>query len=444
MRKFMDGGVAAVVTFTAINLLGFFDRTALATLVEPIRKELRLSDTEVGLLASAFLWAYAAGGIPLARLGDRYSRRLILALGIAAWTALTALTGFANGFVFLLIARIGIGLGQAACTPISTSWLSDLFPAERRARVLAVFMLGVPIGHVLSYSLGSSIAAAWGWRAAMAVAAAPVVVVLPALLCLRDPKRAESEHDRYHGITTIRSILRIRTLWWIIAAGTCLNFNTNSFGIFVPAFLSRVHGLSLQQSGWATALVYVIGGSCAPLLAGILSDRAVLSHRHSRLVLAAGFAAVSAPAAYIGLTREAGASVTALIFMSIAYAGLRSYSGLVYASIHEIVPAAQRATAMAVYLTGTYLAGASFGPLLIGGLSDRMALRAMRTAGATAMTDEFKAVGLQAAMLLIPAVSILLAIVLYSASRVYARQARHGDVPGLQTEPASRPILSDR
>src|SRR4030081_2237852 len=141
----------SVLVLSGINLLNFYDRQVPGALVEPMRREFGLSDTQVGLLGSIFIWIYAIVGVPLGRIADVWSRKKLLAIGVTVWSELTAATVFAGSFGFLLFTRLGVGVGEAVCAPCGTSWLGDLFPPNRRARMIAIFMLGVPVGAALSY-----------------------------------------------------------------------------------------------------------------------------------------------------------------------------------------------------------------------------------------------------------------------------------------------------
>ena len=125
----------AVLTLFAINILNFYDRNLAGALVEPVRKEFGLSDTQIGLLGSAFIWVYAVIGVPLGLVADRWSRRRLLVCGVVLWTSMTALGGLATGFTFLLVTRLGVGIGEAVCAPVGTSWLGDLFPPQRRLQI---------------------------------------------------------------------------------------------------------------------------------------------------------------------------------------------------------------------------------------------------------------------------------------------------------------------
>lgn len=402
-------------------------------LVEPMRREFHLNDTQIGLLGSVFIWLYAIMGLPLGYIADSGSRKKLLAWGLAAWASLTACAAIATNYSILLYSRVGVGLGEAACAPAATSWLGDLFPAEKRSRVLAVFMLGVPIGGALAYFFGGPLAQAYGWRAAMALAAAPAILLLPALLTLGEPQRGASETNPGTAAhTSVWKLLRVPTLWWIIASGVFLNFNMYAIGTFLPAFLSRVHGLSLASSGIATGVVFLIGGLGGGLSAGYLGDFIVQRRKDGRMLCAAVAALIAVPMSYAGILQPAGSLSKAILFLLLTYAVLTSYYGLVYSAIQDIVAPNQRGITMAIYFLAMYLCGASFGPLFTGQLSDRMAQRAAALAGSPAVTESFRAVGLQQAMLIIPVLSMALAGVLFMGSRTIASDIERRETLALQ------------
>jgi predicted MFS family arabinose efflux permease len=422
---------SALVLF-AINTLNFYDRTVPGALTEPIRKEFHLTDTQIGLLGSAFIWIYALVGLPLGRIADSASRKKLLATAIVIWSSLTASAAFAGSFSMLLFSRIGVGIGEAACAPAATSWLGDLFPPGKRSRVLALFMLGVPVGGALSFFFSGPLAQAYGWRAAMILAAAPALLLIPALLLLLEPKRGASEiHPVALTPTSMWSILRIPTLWWIIASGALLNFNMYAIATFLPAFLSRLHGLSLASSGVASGIVYITGGLCGGALAGYFGDAIANRRKDGRLRIAALTALAAAPLACLGVLQPATSFFAAVIFLTLTYSLLTSYYGLVYSAIQDLVAPNQRGATMAIYFMAMYMCGASFGPLLTGRLSDLLAHRAARIAGSAIVAEQFRALGLQQAMLIIPVLSVVLSAVLYFGSRSMVT-----DVTGPETIPA--------
>jgi predicted MFS family arabinose efflux permease len=409
--------LSALILF-AVNTLNFYDRHVPGALTEPIRKEFHLTDTQIGLLGSAFIWIYALVGLPLGRIADSASRKKLLATSILVWSSLTASAAFANSFAMLLFSRVGVGVGEAACAPAATSWLGDLFPPDKRSRVLALFMLGVPVGGALSFFFSGPLAQAYGWRTAMILAAAPALLLIPALLLLPEPKRGASEIlPTPLAPSSMWAILRIPTLWWIIASGALLNFSLYAVATFLPAFLSRIHGLSLASSGIAAGIVYIIGGLAGCALAGYLGDAAIRRRKDGRLRIAAITSLAAAPLACFGVLQPAGSLLAAVVFLTLTYSLLTSYYGLVYSAIQDLVAPNQRGATMAIYFMAMYMCGASFGPLLTGRLSDFLAHRAAQLAGSAATTEAFRAVGLQQAMLIIPVLSAVLAAVLYAGSR---------------------------
>ncbi|HWE51026.1 MAG TPA: MFS transporter [Bryobacteraceae bacterium] len=411
-----SGAKSALAVLVAINILNFYDRNAIGALTEPIRKEFHLSDTEVGLLGSVFTWLYAVVGVPIGNFADRKSRKTILAAGIVVWSALTGTAALASSYAILLFSRLGFAVGEAAVAPTAASWIGDLFPAAKRAAPLALFMIGVPLGGALAYFFSGPIAQAFGWRSAMVVAAAPALLLIPLLLRLKEPRRGAAEAGHEHsemGFQAIKAVAKIPTMWWIIASGALLNFNMYALGTFMPAFLSRIHHVTLAQSGIDTGITYAIGGIGGTLIAMWMGDRIIRTRRNGRLLWAAGITALAAPTAYFSILSTD--LVAAIAFMTLSYGALCTYYGLVYSSIQDIVAPAMRA--MSIYFMAMYLCGAGFGPLLTGRVSDLMARRAADAAGSAVLTDAFKAVGLQQAMLMMPLFSVLLGLVLYAGSR---------------------------
>ena len=194
-------------------------------------------------------------------------------------------------------------------------------------------------------------------------------------------------------------------------------FNMYAIAIFLPAFLSRVHGLSLASSGIATGVVFLVGGFAGGLGAGYAGDFIVQRRKDGRMLCAAIAALMAVPLSCLGILQPPGSLLKGIIFLLLTYAVLTSYYGLVYSAIQDLVAPNQRGITMAIYFMAMYLCGASFGPLLTGRISDLLAHRAAVLAGSSAVTESFRAIGLQQAMLIIPIFSAVLAGVLYTGSR---------------------------
>ncbi len=387
-----------------VNVLNYYDRQTLAAILEPLRHEFSLSDTQLGGLFTLFTVVFALAGLPLGKLADTRSRRGLLAAGIAVWTGLTGMAGLATSYALLLMTRLGVGIGEAVCTPAAVSWIGDLVPATRRARAMAGFMMAVPVGIMLSSAIGGGVAQAYGWRMALAVAALPGLVLVPAVLWLREPERPRPPAGGESAV--VLPAVFCAVFWWIAVSGAVVNFALYSFSTFLPAFLTRYHGMTVAQAGIWTGVGSGVSGILGAGAAGLLGDRV-----KNRLWLAAGASLVAAAPVYAALRMPAGSGRGAVCLAMIGYGLLQTYYGLVYAAIQDVAGPAMRGRAMAVYFVVTYLGGASWGPLLTGRLSDFLARRSGLAPEAS------RAVGLHDAMYVIPALAVVLAAVLWVAGR---------------------------
>ena len=408
-----DGGGrrAALTILFLVNVLNIYDRQVLGAILEPLRREFHLSDTQLGALPAAFTVVYALAGLPLGRLADRWSRKRLLALGVTVWGSLTGLSALASSYVLLFASRMGVGIGEAVCAPAATSWIGDVVPPERRARSLAGFMTAVPVGVMLSFVISGPVAQAWGWRTALGIAALPALVLVPALLALGEPARTGAKSAQGDA----RALLRIRPLWWIAASGAIVNFVLYSFSTFIAALLSRYHGLSVAQAGVWAGIGSGVAGMAGAAAAGAFGDRT--PEAGGRLRLAAAAAALAVLPAAAGTALPAGMPALAIPLLMLAYGLLQTYYGLVYAAIQDLVEPSLRATAMAAYYLAMYLAGGALGPLLTGRLSDWFAARASAMGLAA---EAARASGLQQAMFVVPVLAALLAAALWRAARAAA------------------------
>ncbi len=421
MKNPKDRARFALLILFAINLLNFYDRFMFGALAEPIRKEWALSDSQIGWLSTAFTLLYATVGVPLGRLSDRGKRPRILGLGVALWSLLTAASGLAWSYGSLFAARLGVGIGEASCAPASSSLIGDLYPAHERSRALSFFMIGLPLGTFLGTLISGRLAAAYGWRVAYYVACTPGLVLAILAMRISEPPRGASETStragRPHEGSPYWCVLKIPTICWVIVSGALFNFYMYAIGTFLPAFLSRYHGLDLKQANTIAAVVF--GGVGVPglLLGGWAADHAGRRMPSGRLLLASMAALVAAPCSYLALARPAGEVVTFSLLMGTGCMLSYVYYSGVYAAIQDVVQPSLRATAMAIYFFAMYLLGGSFGPVVTGRVSDHFARLAMASAGATTSTEAFRAAGLHSAMYVIPLCSLILAAVLAAAAR---------------------------
>jgi MFS family permease len=410
----------------AINLLNFYDRQIPGALVEPIRKQWLLTDSQIGWLATAFTLLYAVVGVPFGRLSDRWNRPRLLSLGVAAWSILTAASGFAWGFASLFAARLGVGVGEATCAPAANSLIADLYPARRRAQAISLFMMGLPVGNFLGSFVSGHVAAAYGWRMAFYVACLPGLLLAVLAARLIDPPRGAAESSPLAGrphqdFPHWWSVLKIPTIRWIILTGALSNFNMYAIPTFLPAYLSRYHGLGLKSANTLAAIAFGAVGIPGLLLGGWGADRAAAVRSGGRLLLSSAAIFLAAIFFYSALNVPQGQFILFGVLMGAGCLLSYFYYSCVYATIHDIVPPSLRGTAMALYFFAMYLLGGSFGPVLTGRLSDHYAHRAMAEAGASSLNEHFRAVGLHSAMYVIPVCSVLLAAVLLGASRTVSR-----------------------
>jgi sugar phosphate permease len=255
----------------------------------------------------------------------------------------------------------------------------------------------------------------------MMLAAAPALVLVPMLLMLHEPDRGVSEHAVAAHAGSMWQVLRIPTFWWIALSGALVNFNLYAVGLFMPPFFQRIHLMNVAQAGISTGMIYAAGGVLGGIVAGILGDRIFGRNASGRLLSAAIAALISVPLSYFGIRQGHGAVALALVLLTISYGLLNMYYGLVYACIQDIVPPSLRGTGMALYFLVMYLLGASWGTVIIGKMSDRFARHAADLAGSAKITEAFKAIGLQQAMLAIPVLSVALALVLWAGSRTIGK-----------------------
>jgi MFS family permease len=369
-----------LLVLLGINTMNFFDRQVLGAVAEPIKREWHLSDAELGLLGSAFIYLYAVVGLPLGYWADIGRRKTILAAGATLWSVLTSLSGMAQSFASLFALRLGVGVGEASCAPAANSLLGDLFPPQRRARALSVFMFGLPLGLGLSFVISGEIAHHWTWRGALFVAGLPGLLLGLLVLGIPEPSRGAAE---LHGIGSARrgsplwAVLSIPTMWWIILSGALHNFNMYALGHFLSPLLIREYGVRIDRANWIAGVVYGFGGGLGILLGGWFCDRVVRRRISGRLEVAAWALLAATPCLFLALQQPREHVWRFAAWMLPGCVCLYVYYPGVYAAIQDIVEPALRGTAMALYFCAMYLLGAAQGPWATGLTSDYFAQRAM-------------------------------------------------------------------
>jgi MFS family permease len=356
---------------TLVYAFNYLDRQLLSVLMEPVKREFGVSDGQLGML-TGFLFAaiYTVAGIPVARVADVAGRKLVLAISLVVWSAMTALTGFVTSFAQLRVARIGVALGEAGGTPPSFALISDIFPPERRATALGIFATGVSFGTLLGNVLGGWIGHEFGWRAAFIWLGAPGLLLAGVLaLTVREPARASAPPD-----VSLRDVLRALfsqpTFVWMVAGVSLAAFAGYGFGVWKPSFMMRTHGFSLRTAGVAIGVVNLFTGVASSFLGGYLADR--LGRRDPRwpLRVAALSALVALPVNVAFLSWPD--PWVALIGISLIGIAGGMWPPPTYATSQALVPPHMRARATAILLFFLNLIGLGLGPWLIGELSDAL------------------------------------------------------------------------
>jgi len=426
-RQASNAWKVLTVLFLA-NLFNFFDRAVPAIVLEPIRKEWSLSDFQLGLVSAAFTVVYAVAGIPLGRLADTGSRRKIMGWGLIAWSVFTAAGAGAWNFMSFLATRVGVGIGEASYAPAASSLIGDLFPANKRSRAMGVFMLGLPVGLLLAFfTVGAMVKAFDSWRAPFVIAMIPGLIIAVLMFRIREPERGAAESVRAAEapvVNPIGKVLSIPTMWWIIVAGIAANFAAYATNSFMVPLMQRYFGLALEMAAVSTGVIVGVTGLVGLTLGGWLADRVHERSERGRLLLAAVALALAGVFTWYALTLGAESTGLFIAAFSLGWLLQYAYYVCVYPAIQDVVEPRLRATAMAVFFGALYLLGGAFGPLVVGWVSDGYAEAAMAAAGAPEMTEQFKAVGLHGAMILIPISLVVTAVAIFLAARSFPADAR--------------------
>ncbi|MGF1455766.1 MAG: spinster family MFS transporter [Alphaproteobacteria bacterium] len=374
----------ALAILTLIYILNYMDRQILSVLLQPIKEEFGVSDGTLGLLSGVtFALFYATLGIPIALLADRVNRRNVIAISLTVFSLMTVLCGMATQFWHLLLARIGVGIGEAGTSPPSHSMIADLYPPEQRATALAVYATGVNIGLMLGFFGAGWLNELYGWRSAFLVAGVPgLVLAVIALIALKEPVRGAADLRAMPPAAprpkqpAVGAMTVLGTMWskpsfrHLSFAGALFAFVGYGAVAWTPAFLIRTHGLTTGEVGTILSLMYGVLGLIGTIVGGGLADR--LSKRDMRWQMGVPALAILASTPFgLGFFLSDD-TTTALLFYTVPVLVGTVYLGPTFGSTQALAPLRMRAAAAALLLFILNIIGLGLGPWILGVLSDAL------------------------------------------------------------------------
>jgi MFS family permease len=383
----------AMVMLLIIYILNFLDRSVINILAEPIKMELGLMDWQLGLLTGlAFAIFYTVLGLPIAQLAERHNRPAIIAVSLTVWSMMTAACGLAQNFFQLILARIGVGVGEAGCTPAAHSLISDYVPREQRASALAFYSMGTPLGSLLGLAVGGLVADAYGWRMAFIVCGLPgVLFAIIAAFTLIEPrikKAVSAVQAAAAPKVTYRQALKTlanKKTFGLVAGGAAVKaFIGYGHAPFTASFFYRNHTeeiaslaamFGLKSGGFlglSLGLVGGIGGVIGTYIGGQLADHYAKKDLRGWMVIPAVAALINIPLYLLAINMHSAVLALSIFVITSALGSL--WYGPIYATAQSIAPVNTRATASAVMLFVINLIGLGLGPLVVGLMSDGFAV----------------------------------------------------------------------
>jgi MFS transporter, Spinster family, sphingosine-1-phosphate transporter len=359
---------------TAINFFNYIDRSVLFAVQPLVQAEFRRSDAEFGFLTTAFFVCYMVAAPIIAFFADRYPRKLIVVTGIVLWSGATLLTAITHDFSTLFIRHALVGIGEASYAAIAPALIADLFPEDRRGRMLAIFYIAIPTGTAMGYMLGGYLGHLYGWRMPFYVAAVPGFILAAGLMFLGEPRRGANDHLRETPErATLLGLVHNPAFWTATLGMAMMTFALGGASVWIPTFLSRVRGVPLQRANLFFGASTAFNGIVATLIGGWFGDR-LLRRTDSAYYFISGIGMMLAlPAMWIAIYVHGR---TMFVGIVIAEFFLFLSTGPLNAALVDAVAAPIRASAIAVNLIVIHLLGDAFSPVLMGYISDHRNLQA--------------------------------------------------------------------
>jgi MFS family permease len=403
---------------TGLNLFNYLDRFVLSAVALPLQKEMQISDGQVGRIVTAFMLGYFLTSPLFGYLGDRSSRKWLIAGGIFIWSLGTVLTGFAGTFALLLAFRVLVGVGEASYATISPSLISDSFGAGKRNIALTIFYAAIPVGAALGNILGGHIAAASSWRHAFIYAGAPGLVLALVLLPFAEPRRGACDAPQAadkHGLPGFRDVLgllRLPDYMLAVLGYTAYTFALGAFALWGPPFLSRVHAVPVEKAATFFGAVLVVAGLLGTLVGGALATAWQKRHRGGYACTLGFSVLLAVPVSVLAFVLKDKAAAMACLAAAMFLLFLST--GPVNTLLLESVPVNLRASAMALSIFMIHLFGDMWSPEIVGRLSDASRDHFLAVPGVGLTPELLKtaaaAHGLQEAVLILPAALAVAAV----------------------------------
>jgi MFS transporter, Spinster family, sphingosine-1-phosphate transporter len=364
----------ALALLTGLNLLNYIDRSVLFAVQPLVQTEFRLSNAQVGYLTSAFIGFYMVAAPFTGPLADRYSRRLIISLGAIFWSALTLLTAVTHTYWELLVRHTLVGIGEATFVTIAPTFVADLFPEDERGRIFGIFYLAIPVGTAAGYLLGGKLGPHLGWRFPFYVAAAPGFVLALVMLFIPEPERGRFDSlKETPERATLLGLARNPGFWTVTLGMSAGTFSLGGIQVWMPTFLSRIRGYTLESANLMFGAIVVVDGILASLAGGWLGDYLLPRMKSSYYFVSAISMGLGVPVMIVALFDRGRLMLPAIAVA--AFLLLLNTSPLNTALVNS-VGAHIRATAIAINIFIFHLLGDVPSPTLMGYVADRRSLQA--------------------------------------------------------------------
>lgn len=364
----------------AVNLLNYIDRQILYAVFPAVKQDLALSDTQLGLLASAFMWVYLLAAPFFGVLADRGSRPRLMGLGVGVWSTATVLSGLVGSYAQLLLGRAAVGIGEASYGSVAPAMLSDAFEPEHRGRALATFSMAIPVGSAMGYLLGGVFEQAFGWRAAFWIVGIPGLWLAWTVGRLSDVVRGghgatlPPERTRTPRLADYRELLKTSSYVVNCLAMTGLTFAVGGLAAWVPTYLVRVRGMGLADANLVFGILTLVSGIGGTMVGGWLGDRLLPRFPAAYFLVSGVGLALSVPCAAAVILLDNRIGVLASLFLAEVFIFLNT--GPLNAIIANVSRSKVRATAYAMNIFAIHALGDAISPTIVGMVSDRVGLAA--------------------------------------------------------------------